>query len=198
MNQKVLVVIAGKTCSGKSHLERALQARGFSRVISSTTRAPRKGEVHGIDYHFARAEEFSNEDRWIEKEQINGNFYGTSRHALMLAFLKSDRAVIVVDPKGANTFRKLQKSLNVTCLFVFMDVPEELFASRMVKRILDDGQDLVSSNVKRLTHAMTEECKWENKMLFASVRIPRYTEESELYFVNQIDERVNRIQGNSK
>lgn len=195
MSQRVLVVIAGKTCSGKSHLERALQARGFSRVISSTTRAPRQGEVHGIDYHFARSEEFKNEGRWIEKEQINGNFYGTGRHALRLAFLNSDRAVVVVDPKGANNYRKLERYLNIRCLFVYVDVPEGLFARRMVERILSGGAYQAASNAKRLAHCMTTERDWERLMLFANLRIFRFDESTEAFFINEIESMVNAKQG---
>ena len=56
----LLLVIAGPAGSGKSTLcERLLRERpGFSRVVTTTTRAPRPGEVNGVHYHFFAAEEF--------------------------------------------------------------------------------------------------------------------------------------------
>ena len=56
----LLLVIAGPAGSGKSTLcERLLRERpGFSRVVTTTTRAPRPGEINGVHYHFFAAEEF--------------------------------------------------------------------------------------------------------------------------------------------
>lgn len=195
MNQRILVVIAGKTCSGKSHLEKALQARGFSRVVSSTTRQPRYLEVNGVDYHFTNGEEFAREDAWVEKELVNGNLYGTTKQALNEALSTNGKAVIVVDPKGANNYRKLERSLNIRCLFVYVDVPEDLFARRMVERILSGGAYQAASNAKRLAHCMTTERDWERLMLFANLRIYRFDESTEAFFVNEIESMVNAKQG---
>jgi guanylate kinase len=50
----VLLVIAGPAGSGKSTLcDRLIQeVPAFQRVVTTTTRSPRDGEVNGVHYHF--------------------------------------------------------------------------------------------------------------------------------------------------
>src|ERR1019366_5621595 len=56
----VLLVLAGPAGSGKSTLCDRLVAAdiGFARVVTSTTRAPRAGEVNDVHYHFFTPAEF--------------------------------------------------------------------------------------------------------------------------------------------
>lgn len=55
-----LIIICGKTNSGKSTLKNALLQHGFESIVTYTTRSPRPGEVNGVDYHFVSEEEFEN------------------------------------------------------------------------------------------------------------------------------------------
>ena len=55
-----LIIICGKTNSGKSTLKNALLQHGFESIVTYTTRSPRLGEVNGVDYHFVSEEEFEN------------------------------------------------------------------------------------------------------------------------------------------
>jgi type 1 glutamine amidotransferase len=56
----VLLVIAGPAGSGKSTLCDRLVAEipEFERVVTTTTRAPRPGEINGVHYHFLTPEQF--------------------------------------------------------------------------------------------------------------------------------------------
>ena len=60
----ILLVMAGPAGSGKSTLCDRLVAAGlgFTRVVTSTTRAPRVGEVNGVHYHFFSPAEFDAKD----------------------------------------------------------------------------------------------------------------------------------------
>jgi guanylate kinase len=52
----------------------------FAFSVSSTTRAPRPGEVDGVHYHFITKEEFQaevNQGHFLEHNEVHGNFYGT-------------------------------------------------------------------------------------------------------------------------
>ena len=54
----MLVVLYGKTGSGKSTIAKRLDKRfGYSLAISATSRPPRKHEVDGLHYYFKTAEE---------------------------------------------------------------------------------------------------------------------------------------------
>jgi len=47
-----MIILTGKTGSGKSTVIRALSLAGFNRVVTCTTRPMRAGEADGRDYHF--------------------------------------------------------------------------------------------------------------------------------------------------
>ena len=47
-----VIVIMGKSLSGKSYLQKELVKQGFPKMITATTRPKRQGEVDGQDYYF--------------------------------------------------------------------------------------------------------------------------------------------------
>lgn len=58
-----IVDIAGPSGIGKNSVIDALVARykKCARLVTATTRAPREGEMHGVDYYFLTTEDFLNE-----------------------------------------------------------------------------------------------------------------------------------------
>lgn len=49
-----VIVIMGKSLSGKSYLQKELVKRGFPKMVTATTRPKRQGEVDGQDYYFVK------------------------------------------------------------------------------------------------------------------------------------------------
>jgi guanylate kinase len=84
MNYKPIIIL-GPSGVGKSTLIKELNSKypdsfGFS--ISYTTRAPRKGEQHGINYFFVSKNDFEkliDQDDFIEWCEVHGNYYGTAK-----------------------------------------------------------------------------------------------------------------------
>ncbi|HEU4857265.1 MAG TPA: GTPase, partial [Rhodanobacteraceae bacterium] len=79
-----LFIVAAPSGAGKSTLVNALLARepGIVLSISHTTRAPRAGDVDGVQYHFvdrARFEAMIARGEFLEHAEVFGNYYGTSR-----------------------------------------------------------------------------------------------------------------------
>lgn len=54
----MIIVLMGKTASGKDSVCRELERRGISRIITYTTRPIRPGEKDGVSYHFISEDEF--------------------------------------------------------------------------------------------------------------------------------------------
>ena len=86
MERGLLVVISGPSGSGKgtvcAHL---IESGEFAFSVSATTRAPRPGEVDGVNYHFLtrqRFEELLQQDEMLEYTEYSGNYYGTPRAAV--------------------------------------------------------------------------------------------------------------------
>lgn len=75
---KTIIVIVGGSGSGKTTIAHQLETHGFERLITTTTRSMREGEVNHHDYHFVSKEEFKNLDK-IEESEYGGNHYGIIR-----------------------------------------------------------------------------------------------------------------------
>jgi len=58
-SNKNILVLLGKSGSGKTTTEKALLAHGIENLVTYTTRVARENEVSGVDYHFISNEEFN-------------------------------------------------------------------------------------------------------------------------------------------
>ncbi|MBE6570603.1 MAG: guanylate kinase, partial [Ruminococcaceae bacterium] len=81
-NKGLVFVISGPSGSGKGtvveELRKICPDVGVS--VSATTRAPREGEEHGVNYYYMTREEFEKllaEGEILEHTEYNGNYYGT-------------------------------------------------------------------------------------------------------------------------
>ena len=109
----VLLVLAGPAGSGKTTLCERMVAEvpGFERIVTTTTRAPRPGEVNGVHYHFFSPAEFDAkvaageflEWAWVHK---TGNRYGTLASSVLDPLAAGRSLIINVDVQGVENFRK--------------------------------------------------------------------------------------------
>ena len=74
-----MIVLAGASASGKTEAAKLLASKyGITKVITTTTRAMRNGEVNGRDYFFVDRDTFKKmieEGRFVEYTEYNGNLY---------------------------------------------------------------------------------------------------------------------------
>ena len=83
----LLVVVSGPSGVGKGTIMRPFMERNqnVKYSVSATTRAPREGEIDGVNYHFVTKEQFENlieNDEMLEYARYSGNYYGTPRFAV--------------------------------------------------------------------------------------------------------------------
>jgi guanylate kinase len=160
----LLLVIAGPAGSGKSTLcDRLLgERREFSRVVTTTTRAPRPGEVNGVHYHFFTAEDFRRRvgaGEFLEWAQVHGDredrLYGTLKSSVLEPLAQGRNLVLSIDVQGvenlrrlAHTDERLQRAL--TTVFILVD------HERMVARMRSRAQDNEAEIARRLGTAEAE------------------------------------------
>ena len=75
-----LIAIFGLSGTGKTTLANNLCKKGFQLLITSTSRSPREGEKHGVDYFFSTLDGADTCD-YIYKEKFGDHYYGISRDA---------------------------------------------------------------------------------------------------------------------
>ncbi|TVP67882.1 MAG: guanylate kinase [Nitriliruptor sp.] len=102
----LLAVIAGPSGVGKGTVHARARASLPESVlsVSVTTRAPRPGEVDGVDYHFVSPERFQqliDEDELLEWAEYAGERYGTPRGPVEEAVAAGRIVVLDIELQGA-------------------------------------------------------------------------------------------------
>lgn len=107
-----LFIVSAPSGAGKSSLVKALLERdsGIGLSVSCTTRAPRPGEVDGVDYHFLSHAEFQTRlgrGEFLESAEVYGNYYGTSQRWIEAEMAAGRDILLEIDWQGAAQVRKL-------------------------------------------------------------------------------------------
>ncbi|MEO3760430.1 guanylate kinase [Mycobacterium sp. B14F4] len=151
-----VVVLSGPSAVGKSTVVRCLRERipdlYFS--VSVTTRAPRPGEVDGIDYSFVTAERFQqliDGGALLEWADIHGGLHrsGTPSQPVRDAVAAGRPVLIEVDLAGARAV----KAAMPEAFTVFLAPPSwETLESRLTGR----GTETAEAMARRLATARAE------------------------------------------
>jgi guanylate kinase len=134
------IILCGPGASGKDHLKDMFEAKGFKRSISYTTRAPRKGEVDGVDYNFTTEEKFAEMVEsgvfyeWQPYPARQGGkdiivHYGTTNEHFYSATL------FIMTPSG---LRDLKPADRLTSMVMYLEIPEDIRMERLSKRVNAD------------------------------------------------------------
>ena len=143
-----IVVLAGKSASGKNFVARKLEEYGYKTIVTYTTRPKRKGEKQDITYHFISDEEFN--------QKIDGGFfaewksyitnegvwyYGSSLEDIENA---DNKSVIILTPQGYRDVESKLPDKNITCIYLYENV--DTMKKRLSKR--GDDQKEVERRIK--------------------------------------------------
>lgn len=102
----LLFVISGPAGSGKGTVITELRKKcaDFAYSVSATTRAPRPGEIDGVNYHFISREEFLkllSEGKMLEHTEYCGNFYGTPASEVEKLRQEGKHVILEIEVDGA-------------------------------------------------------------------------------------------------
>lgn len=138
----ILFVVSGPSGSGKSTLVSwaVKELPNLRYSISYTSRAPREGERHAVNYFFESPAEFERmiaAGEFLEWAQVYGNYYGTHRRAVEADLNGGIDIIMDIDVQGAKILR--QKCPNAVLIFIFPPTFEVLMA-RITARRLDSDE----------------------------------------------------------
>ncbi|MGN6426877.1 MAG: guanylate kinase [Leifsonia sp.] len=150
-----LVVLAGPTAVGKGTVSTYIR-ENYPDVllsVSATTRAPRPGEVDGVNYYFVDDAEF---DRMIAEGELleyatvhNAYRYGTPRRPIEAALEQGRSVLLEIDLQGARQVRASMPEARL--IFLLPPTWEEL-----VRRLIGRGTEDAAEQQRRLETAKVE------------------------------------------
>lgn len=143
-----IIVIVGSSGSGKTSLVNKLNLMlDVQKIVTTTTRQRRAGELNAKDYYFISNDEFFQMDKnneFVETTEYSGNRYGIT-HSELVKY-NSELCCVVTDLKGARALADNYPSR--VMIFWLNNTP-----LTMVKRLYKRG-DSILSIVKRITNAV--------------------------------------------
>ena len=151
----LLIVLSGPSGVGKGTVRRALfQMPNHDLVysVSMTTRAPRPGEVDGVDYYFVSKETFLErikQNKFLEWAEFVGNYYGTPRDKVEEQLDQGKEVVLEIEVEGALQVRKQMKD----AVFIFLVPPGKM---ALYERLKLRGTDTIEMIEKRMKKAESE------------------------------------------
>lgn len=105
------IVLSAPSGAGKTTIYKRLMAErgdvGYS--VSCTTRAPRPGEVDGVDYFFLSPDEFNRRriaGEFAENAQVHDRAYGTLRSEVQKVLTSGRHVMMDIDVQGAAQFAR--------------------------------------------------------------------------------------------
>ena len=121
-------------------------------TVSATTRDPRPGETHGVEYYFysdAKFDRLIEEDALVEWAYVHGQRYGTLKSELARVLAGDNIVVFELDVQGMFSIRDLYPDM--VSIFIAPPNMEEL-----KRRLVTRGTNKPDDTALRLTNAEIE------------------------------------------
>ena len=156
----VLFILSGPSGVGKStvgiSLINFLGRDKIRRVVTTTTRPPRAGEMDGVDYFFVSKEKFLSNIKdgvFLEYAKTNDEYYGSSMSDIMSTLESGIDALLTIDVNGVEQILKVRENIpfKIVTIFLFLEDFDELR-----ERIENRGSETEVTLRKRLDTAKYE------------------------------------------
>ena len=154
-----IIVFSGASGVGKSTvLKLVMAARPDLRFsVSATTRAPREGEVDGVNYFFVTREEFQgmiDRGELLEYDEHFGNLYGTP----ISQVTSGGNVVLDIEPNGAFNARKA----NPKAMLIFITPPSMEELERRLRSRGDTPEDQIADRLERARWEIAQSPKYDH------------------------------------
>ena len=128
MSKGTLFIVSGPSGCGKGTvLAEILKQDNVYYSVSATTRAPRPGEINGVNYHFLSKDEFEKlieNDGMLEYANYCGNYYGTPKKPVEDMLAESKNVILEIEVQGA--LKVMEKCPEAVSVFILPPSLKEL------------------------------------------------------------------------
>ena len=159
MNRGKVIIISAPSGCGKSTIISQIIGLPQLRLefsVSATTRQPRPGERHGVNYYFLSPDEFRKavaDNLLVEYEEVyHDRFYGTLKSEVERIMAMGRNAILDIDVKGGVNVKKLYGD---TALSIFIQPPStDALRQRLLARATDTPE-AIEQRVGKAAYEMT-------------------------------------------
>ena len=149
----VLLVLTGPSGVGKGTVGKALLDRdpALSWSVSATTRAPRDGEVDGIDYHFVTRDTFErlrDAGGFLEWFEVYGQLKGTPSAPVEAQLAAGHDVLLEIDVQGALAVRARYPE----ALLVFLRAPDPAVQEARLRARGSDDPEQIQTRLETAAH----------------------------------------------
>jgi guanylate kinase len=146
----MVIIISGPSGVGKDTILRVLRDRHPDPrrqfVVTYKTRAPRRGEVAGVDYNFVSIDDFLRmqvDGELLEASEVHGHWSGTPRDQVETALREGRHAILKIDVQGADKI----KALIPAALRIFVAPPSaDARLERLTGRQTESADEIARRN----------------------------------------------------
>lgn len=163
-----LVIITAPSGSGKTtivrHLLESMPQLAFS--VSACTRAPRDGEVDGINYHFLSLEAFTRKianHEFAEFEMVyEGKYYGTLKSELQRIWDNGQVPLVDIDVYGA---MRLKKHYQEQALCMFIQAPSFDILEQRLRARGTESEDSIRERLGKAGIELTFSSSFDSRII---------------------------------
>ncbi len=170
----LLIILSSPSGAGKSTLARRLRdwdpSIRFS--VSATTRKPRPGETHGVEYYFVSHDDFAEMVRdaaLLEHAEVFGNFYGSPRAPVFDALDHGNDVLFDIDWQGGQQVRNSVRAEDVVSIFVLPPSIAEL--ERRLRSRAQDSDEIIHGRMRRSRDEISHWAEYDYVLVNSDVDI---------------------------
>ncbi|MFB9530873.1 guanylate kinase [Nonomuraea roseola] len=166
-----MTVLSGPSGVGKSTVVAELR-RAHPEVwlsVSVTTRKPRPGESHGVEYFFVDDEGFDrliSSGELLEWAEFAGNRYGTPRQAVIDKLAQNVPTVLEIDLQGARQVRESMPE----ALLVFLAPPSWEELEKRLRGRGTEPEDVIARRLEAGRVEMAAEKEFDTTLVNTNVQ----------------------------
>lgn len=145
-DRPTLVTITAPTASGKNYLRDLLEKEfGWNRIVSTTTRAKRSGEIDGEDYYFideAESRTLEADGKFAELLEFRGTRYGVTNTEMDRKMNQEAPALVILEPQGLALYKAMCAKEGWDVYSLYVHTLEKTRLSRLTERTVADVHEI--------------------------------------------------------
>ncbi len=161
MNKGRLIVFSAPSGCGKGTiLEEARKTENFFLSISATTRSPREGELHGVNYYYITREEFESRissGDMLEYAEYCGNYYGTPLKEINEKLENGTDVILEIEVQGAMKVKELCPD----ALLIFVMPPSIGELRRRLNKRGTESEEVIDKRVNEAVEEIAYASKYD-------------------------------------